>query len=365
MLLTWFKSIILIQSLAYAVHINKRQNLCAVPRLRQEWRTLSTDQQQNFVNAVNQLHTSSSFFNDMANAHSLLFRSWHNNALFLPIHREFLFRFEDALLRIDPLVVLPYWDCKFYVILFYCVGSLDAANPVQSVIFQTFGQSESGTCIPNGPFTRWTVSNPSPHCLTRTWARGTGVTLTAPAVLQDGITRFQDYDTFQSWLEFQHNILHSAMGGDMATQYSPNDPIFYLYHASIDKLWDDWQSVDVSTRKFQVGGVDGFGIVVTSGTGLPGFQGRTVADTFDLESRCVRYARSATVQVSGFRSLLSVKNSTVSQGLLLPPRPQPLSEEFIINMNMSVEHVREMERLLKEQYDRVEKNLSPNAGVFA
>lgn len=236
---------------------------------------------------------------------------------------------------------------------------------MQSVIFQTFGQSESGTCIPDGPFARWTVSNPSVHCLTRTWARGTGITLTAPAVLQDGITRFQDYDTFQSWLEFQHNILHSVMGGDMATQYSPNDPVFYLYHASIDKLWDDWQSIDVSTRKFQVGGVDASSRVVTSGTGLPGFQGRTVAGTFDLESRCVRYDRPGSVQASGFRSLSSVENSIGDQDSFLPPRPQPLSEEFIRNMNMSVEHVREMERLLKEQYERVEKNLSLNAGVIA
>jgi hypothetical protein len=34
-----------------------------------------------------------------------------------------------------------------------------------------------------------------------------------------------------------HNNVHNDVGGDMATGESPRDPIFWLHHANIDRLW--------------------------------------------------------------------------------------------------------------------------------
>jgi tyrosinase len=35
---------------------------------------------------------------------------------------------------------------------------------------------------------------------------------------------------------------------------SPGDPLFYVHHAFIDKLWWNWQSFDLSDRLYAIGG---------------------------------------------------------------------------------------------------------------
>jgi hypothetical protein len=37
-----------------------------------------------------------------------------------------------------------------------------------------------------------------------------------------------------------HNIIHRTVGGPMATAASPTDPIFWLHHAQVDRLWVRW-----------------------------------------------------------------------------------------------------------------------------
>ena len=38
-----------------------------------------------------------------------------------------------------------------------------------------------------------------------------------------------------------HNQVHVYVGGTMGSGYSPSDPIFWLHHAEIDRLWHIWQ----------------------------------------------------------------------------------------------------------------------------
>ena len=37
-----------------------------------------------------------------------------------------------------------------------------------------------------------------------------------------------------------HNTVHNTIGGDMATMLSPRDPIFYVHHANVDRIWASW-----------------------------------------------------------------------------------------------------------------------------
>ena len=41
-----------------------------------------------------------------------------------------------------------------------------------------------------------------------------------------------------------HNIVHRFIGGDMGTAASPNDPVFFLHHCNIDRIWANWQDQD-------------------------------------------------------------------------------------------------------------------------
>jgi tyrosinase len=36
--------------------------------------------------------------------------------------------------------------------------------------------------------------------------------------------------------------VHNAVGGTMSSASSPKDPIFFLHHANIDRLWAEWQT---------------------------------------------------------------------------------------------------------------------------
>jgi len=53
---------------------------------------------------------------------------------------------------------------------------------------------------------------------------------------------FTSFITLQSAIEGAvHAGVHNAVGGDMATAASPSDPLFWLHHANIDRLWVRWQ----------------------------------------------------------------------------------------------------------------------------
>jgi tyrosinase len=43
-----------------------------------------------------------------------------------------------------------------------------------------------------------------------------------------------------------HNRVHVWVGGDMGPGSSPNDPVFFLNHCLVDKLWDTWQQASAS-----------------------------------------------------------------------------------------------------------------------
>jgi tyrosinase len=37
-----------------------------------------------------------------------------------------------------------------------------------------------------------------------------------------------------------HNRVHVWVGGDMSPTTSPNDPVFYLNHCNVDRIWERW-----------------------------------------------------------------------------------------------------------------------------
>jgi tyrosinase len=43
-----------------------------------------------------------------------------------------------------------------------------------------------------------------------------------------------------------HNRVHVWVGGDMGPGSSPNDPVFFLNHCLVDKLWDTWQQASAN-----------------------------------------------------------------------------------------------------------------------
>ena len=58
----------------------------------------------------------------------------------------------------------------------------------------------------------------------------------------EALMRF-GFTDFQSQLEGSaHGVAHTRVGGHMTSGMSPLDPIFWLHHANVDRIWAEWQA---------------------------------------------------------------------------------------------------------------------------
>ncbi|KAF2167578.1 hypothetical protein M409DRAFT_66081 [Zasmidium cellare ATCC 36951] len=249
--------------MAFSVVPGLGQRYCESPAVRREWRDLLSQEKAAYVDAVKCLTEepsiltgNGSLFDDFSYVHMNIGIRTHWSAAFFPWHRLLLHVFE-TLLRThcgyrEP---LPYWD--------WTLDWLDvAASPVfdPSLGFGGGGDpnvpsavGNDSFCLQDGPFETFTVSYAegplhSPHCLSRFDFSKTGTTGVNPAMIRS-VLEFPSYDGFRNATETVHNLIHRAVGGDFATWASPNDPIFYLHHAQLDRMWWQWQYYSPQRRQ--------------------------------------------------------------------------------------------------------------------
>ncbi len=164
---------------------------------------------------------------------------------FLSWHRRFVLKMEQRLQAIHPELYIPYWNAV-----------ADRAIPAalqDKKLLKSWGVTRG----------KW---NPNQ--------------LASPADLAalDGIATFK---TFQRVLEGAiHGGVHMAVGGDLAGASSPSDPLFWLHHANIDRIWATWQ------RTHKKAGPPNPGDVLQP---LPLF-GVTVASVQDVSKLGYKYA---------------------------------------------------------------------------
>ncbi|KAJ3281640.1 hypothetical protein HDU79_010592 [Rhizoclosmatium sp. JEL0117] len=228
-----------------------RSGGCGFPTVRSEWRSLSAAAQTRFLSAVKCLMATDSVldiskkqlrsvYDDFAYAHFTLVANVHGTASFLAWHRTLILLFEYALQDFCGYTgTLPYWD-----------WTLDASNPSASPIFSdgAFGGNGQGTsqCITNGAFNQETVTinHPNgPQCITRNFMDGSmNGELFSSAIIQN-LASTSTWGVFQQGIFVgPHSAVHNAVGGDFG--YPPaagNDPLFYVHHAQIDRVWAQWQ----------------------------------------------------------------------------------------------------------------------------
>ena len=215
----------------------------------------------------------------------------HMGPQFLPWHRYYLLRLEADLRDIlgDPDFALPYWDwedCE--------AGNEDGSNPCPKIFDTDFlgdhggcedGEKEvTGYLVDEGFQTNLysegtleTVFNiDSLRCDSKPLQRAVGCSETtegaaptgedAAGVFDRHVYDVESYDTcntdenvsMRQYLEGYseseertlciivgcqtHGLGHVYVGGDMASGgMPPNDPMFFLHHANVDRLWAMWQ----------------------------------------------------------------------------------------------------------------------------
>ena len=269
--------------------------------VRRSYKDLSSSQKLKFIEAIRILQTSkientpftkydryiewhvkamSKMINDEQNLA-------HSGPIFLPWHREFLRRFErDLQLAVsDKNLYLPYWN-----------WTEDEFSPRNSKIWSesfmggngnpSFNATEipipisnsTGYVVTTGPF-RYEIGQPNSHTIPIYYDNGDAVLdrngnhIRLPLLrwFQIGdyfptstdiekVMQLNTYDTkdwfhheldmnisfrnsLEGWKPYgAHNSIHNWVYGTMINNYSPGDPVFFLNHCNVDRLWAEWQT---------------------------------------------------------------------------------------------------------------------------
>ena len=165
----------------------------------------------------------------------------HGNWFFLPWHRAYLYYFERICRAVsgDPNFMLPYWDWTTHRSLppvFWGQG-----NPLD----HTEGDSDflgfRGRRIKADQPMANSDEFVSQEIIDDTVL---GVADFSTAMGGDAAPKPRPEDTVARAggnLEgTPHNGVHGAISGDMGGMWSPLDPIFWLHHANVDRLWALW-----------------------------------------------------------------------------------------------------------------------------
>ena len=188
----------------------------------------------------------------------------HGNIGFLPWHRQYLLEFEDALRTEVSGVTIPYWDWADDI---GAVGNLFTPNflssrhwgnprPITDGILQfTVQTSRRPKWWPNNLY-GFRVNKHLEEKLGRTLTRGSMERDWPPSqaslrvLTEENQSLDGRHPLWRFWLIIEqgnealpqtHNAGHRFIGGHMGGAFSPNDPIFWLHHANVDRLWDTWQ----------------------------------------------------------------------------------------------------------------------------
>jgi hypothetical protein len=168
---------------------------------------------------------------------------------------------------------------------------LDATDIKKSAIWDDLGRNEPGKCFTQGPFVNWTSTINGQHCVTRNIKLdgGSPFLMTATEVFKTAIRNIGNFSTYQKWISEVHNHFHKGIGGDMRLiSFSAGDPIFYLHHAYVDKLWADWQRYDPQKRLKQYNGKN-YGNITVSLSDIIQPYGVTVESVMNTRQLCYMY----------------------------------------------------------------------------
>ncbi|KAF4950550.1 hypothetical protein FGADI_8109 [Fusarium gaditjirri] len=269
---------------------------CKAPLVRKEWRTLSTKEKHEYLGAVKCLAAkpsqtgniyagAKSRFDDFQISHIVNTDFIHYVGFFQAWHRMFIVQYEKDLRSLCCYSgAQPYWgsveDFENSPVFDAETGFggnglfIDISNWT-NVTRQASGRTGGG-CVTDGPFAKgefYVHAGPdnstayNPRCLIRDIAPAYGISKLNQAIV-DWTLEAKDFYEFDIRVQGgisadsqgYHGGGHLAIGGslgEMGDKYSsPGDPILWLHHTNIDRLWDKWQRLEWSARKSDIGGPD-------------------------------------------------------------------------------------------------------------
>eukprot|EP00737_Agarophyton_chilense_P000887 gb/GEZJ01000983.1/.p1 GENE.gb/GEZJ01000983.1/~~gb/GEZJ01000983.1/.p1 ORF type:complete len:423 (-),score=46.00 gb/GEZJ01000983.1/:432-1700(-) len=211
---------------------------CQGQRNRREIRDMTAQQRSEWQQAIRALMEDRdaqgvSKWDTLVKLHMDFSDEAHGGSYFLPWHRLFLLRIENALREKQPGLSLPYWD--------WSVDAMDAATSRIWNGDMAGGARRTNQPIQNGQFQNVGGRYPNSHTVARDFNSGTAGDIPAlwGSTALESLLNEANFGDFSDGIEAAHALPHVYIGGDMRGTWSaPNDPIFYLHHAFVDRLYE-------------------------------------------------------------------------------------------------------------------------------
>jgi tyrosinase len=153
----------------------------------------------------------------------------HGAPGFLPWHRAYLLDLERELQAIDPSVALPYWRFDQAAPQIFTLDFLGASDALGTVQFSAtnplqFWKTDGVQGINRRPFFSTGSAPPGLRTEAQTLALGT------------------QYAAFRTLEGNPHGTAHTSFGGSISSiPTAAKDPLFFLLHCNVDRLWAKWQ----------------------------------------------------------------------------------------------------------------------------
>lgn len=219
-------------------------------RVRKDANSLTDDERDRFLSALARLNEVGQYgvFRNMHLTPAALDQA-HGDAGFLPWHRAYLLDLERELQKLDPSVALHYWRFdKAAPRLF----TRDFLGETQLTTIGNTTQPASVKFNPTNPIRFWKVDGVSGIVRSRYFdpadplgAIGDiGRVITQTATLKLGENQGSPYTLFVRMEGAPHGQAHRSFTGSLSVaSTAPQDPLFFLLHCNVDRLWALWQFV--------------------------------------------------------------------------------------------------------------------------
>ncbi|CAH1800657.1 unnamed protein product [Owenia fusiformis] len=228
----WLKG--LIEEVIRAIRPPTKRSSPVLPH-RKEYRVATDAERNAFHQAINLLKASGDYDTLVSFHHGSVALGAHGGAAFLPWHRIYLLMYEIALRQKKPGVSLLYWD-----------STIEQGIPMphlSSLWSPAFVGNGDGD-VTEGPFANWMATDGTKL---RRVVQHYPNQLTTPADIMTVLSKSR-YDeiacgsTACRLLENIHGKAHSYVGGHLGDiHHSPNDPLFFMHHAFIDCIWEEFR----------------------------------------------------------------------------------------------------------------------------
>ncbi len=186
--------------------------------IRKRTTEMTADEKKRFKDAITTLIQDGTY-GQMVSHHADMSHNMHSmmgpvgRQRFLPWHRVYLLKLEQAMQATDPLCFIPYWDWT----------TQRRVPPWLSDFMPTVDVPGQGI---------------------KRVSRNVGAPPELPTKLDiRSVMSETTYTDFTTALEFQHNGVHGWVGGTMSSiPTAPADPLFWMHHAQVDRVWSIWQA---------------------------------------------------------------------------------------------------------------------------